>query len=146
MVNRDLAATLPGQDPLILLEVPAGDEDSPGGTGGERVHVAMPDGRWHGNPVHPSDLDDDPPELDDPATALAVVADAAQETLTELLWRAWPVCGEHGFGMHLRPAGSAGDRYRGAAGPPVWWCRDGGHHDVSPVGELAAALQGGRRS
>ncbi|MFF6793822.1 hypothetical protein ACFY9C_32695 [Streptomyces filamentosus] len=153
VVNRDLAATLPGQDPLILLVAPSGEPSSPSGTDRGQVYVAMPDGRWHGNPVNACDLEEgDPPEPDDPMTVLTVVADAAQETITELLWQAWPVCGEHGIGMHPRPAGTGGNWYpdeTDAGGPPVWWCgggRDGDCHDVSPVGELAATLRGKQRS
>lgn len=140
VVNRDLTATLPDQDPLILVA----DRG--------RVYVAMPDGRWQGNPVNADDLEEgDPPEPDDPETVLAVVADAAQETVVELLWQVWPVCREHRIGMHPRPAGTADDWYEGAtdaAGPPVWWCRgsrEGHGHDVCPVGELAATLPGRER-
>ncbi|MER6478433.1 hypothetical protein [Streptomyces filamentosus] len=149
VVNRDLRATLPGQGPLILLVAPPGEPSPPSGVDRGQVYVAMPDGRWHGNPVNACDLEEgDPPEPDDPATVLTVVADAAQETVTELLWQAWPVCGEHGMGMHPRPPGTSDGWYPGetdAVGPPVWWCRggrDGDCHDASPVGELTAAPQG----
>ncbi|WP_392958828.1 hypothetical protein [Streptomyces sp. LN245] len=79
-------------------------------------------------------------------TVLTVVADAAQATVMELLRQVWPVCRERKIGMHPRPAGTSADWYPGAtdaAGPPVWWCRDGRYgacHDVCPVGELAATL------
>ncbi|MFF6888003.1 hypothetical protein ACFY9F_32985 [Streptomyces sp. NPDC012421] len=152
VVNRDLAATLPGQDPLILLVAPSEEPLSPSGMDRDRVYVAMPDGRWHGNPVNACDLEEgDPPEPDDPAAVLAVVADAAQETITELLWQAWPICWEHKIGTHPRPAGTGYDGYQGetgADGPTVWWCRgsrDGDCHDVSPVGELASTLPGKQR-
>lgn len=145
MVNRDLTATLPGQDALILMVDPSESERG-------QVHVAMSDGRWQGNQVNAWDPEEgDPLEPDDEATVLTVVADAAQETLVELLWQVWPVCGEHKLGMHSRPAGTADDWYPGAtdaAGPPVWWCRggrDGEGHDVAPVGELAATLPGKQR-
>ncbi|MFK3728743.1 hypothetical protein ACI2LJ_00575 [Streptomyces sp. NPDC088090] len=79
------------------------------GIGRGRVHVAMRDGRGHGNPVDACDPEEgDPPEPDDPTTVLTVVADAAQETVTELLRQAGPVCGEHGIGVRPRPAGTAG--------------------------------------
>jgi hypothetical protein len=152
VVNRDLTATLPGQDPLILMVAPSWQPLSPSGIDWDQVYVAMPDGRWHGNPVNACDLEEgDPPEPDDPTTVLTVVADAAQETITELLWQAWPICWEHKIGMHPRPAGTADDWYQGetdAAGPPVWWCRgsrDDDCHDVSLVGELAATLPGKQR-
>ncbi len=152
VVNCDLTATLPGQDPLILMVAPSGQPLPANGIGRDQVYVAMTDGRWHGNPVNACDLEEgDPPEPDDPTTVLTVVADAAQETITELLWQAWPICWEHKIGMHPRPAGTAGDWYQGetdTASPPVWWCRgsrDGDCHDVSPVGELAATLPGKQR-
>ncbi|MGW1672379.1 hypothetical protein [Streptomyces sp. NPDC002324] len=152
VVNRDLMATLPGQDPLILMVTPSWQPLPPGVSDRGQVHVAMPDGRWHGNAVNACDLEEgDPPEPEDEATVLTVVADAAQATITELLWQVWPVCREHKIGMHPRPAGTVDDRCEGdadAAGPPVWWCRggrDGACHDVSPVGELAATLPGKQR-
>ncbi|MEU9241467.1 hypothetical protein [Streptomyces sp. NPDC048385] len=151
VVNRDLMATLPGQDALVLM-IDSGWNLPPGGVDRGQVYVAMPDGRWQGNAVNPWDPEeDDPLEPDDEATVLTVVADAAQETVTELLWQVWPVCWEHKLGMHSRPAGTDADWYPGAtdaAGPPVWWCRggrDGACHDVAPVGELAATLPGKQR-
>ncbi|MET8289467.1 hypothetical protein ABZV80_30110 [Streptomyces sp. NPDC005132] len=78
-------------------------------------------------------------------TVLTVIADAAQEALTELLWQVWPICREHKIGMHPRPAGAADDWRQGetgAVGPPVWWCRDSDWRGFSPVGELAATLPG----
>ncbi|WP_406437001.1 hypothetical protein OHB00_22670 [Streptomyces sp. NBC_00631] len=152
VVNRDLTATVPGQEPLILMIDPPRHPLAPGEVDRGRVHVAMPDGRWQGNQVNAYDPEeDDPLEPDDETTVLRVVADAAQETVVELLWQVWPICGEHKLGMHPRPAGTDDDWYGGAtdaAGPPVWWCRgrrDGECHDVSPVGELAATLPGKQR-
>ncbi|MFI1566145.1 hypothetical protein ACH4ZX_24335 [Streptomyces sp. NPDC020490] len=153
VVDRDLAATLPGHDALVLMVVPSRRPASPGGTDdGDQVYVAMADGRWHGNQVNACDLEEgDPPEPDEAATVLTVVAAAAQETVMELLWQVWPTCREHRIGMHPRPAGTAEDWYQGetdAAGPPVWWCRggpDGDCHDAAPVGELAATLPGKQR-
>ncbi|AGS67259.1 hypothetical protein [Streptomyces collinus] len=152
VVNRDLTATLPGQDPLILMVQPACEASAPGAFDRDQVYVAMSDGRWHGNPVNACDLEeDDPPEPDDAATVLHVVADAAQSTVVELRWQVWPVCPEHRIGMHRRPAGTEGDWYEGATdagGPPVWWCRgdrNGDGHDVALVGQLAATLPGRQR-
>ncbi|MFG2940194.1 hypothetical protein [Streptomyces sp. NPDC048282] len=151
VVNRDLTATLPEQDALVLRVDPR-PSLPPGGIDRGQVYVAMPDGRWHGNQVNAWDPEEgDPLEPDDEMTVLRVVADAAQETVTELLWQVWPVCGEHKLGMHARPAGTAGDWYADgtdAGGPPVWWCRggrDGASHDVALVGELAATLPGKQR-
>ncbi|MFF4118575.1 hypothetical protein [Streptomyces sp. NPDC001714] len=152
VVNRDVTATLPGQEPLILMADPPRESTPWGGVDRGRVYVAMPDGRWQGNQVNAYDPEEgDPLEPDDADTVLTVVADAAQETVMELLWQVWPVCWEHRTGMHVRPAGTADDWYPGAtdaAGPPVWWCRggrEGSGHDVAPVGELAATLPGKQR-
>ncbi|MFJ9833356.1 hypothetical protein ACIRU2_18530 [Streptomyces sp. NPDC101169] len=152
VVNRDVLATLPGQDALVLMAEPPWQDASPGGIDRGQVYVAMADGRWHGNAVNACDLGEgDPPEPDDAATVLAVVADAAQSTLMELLWKVWPTCWEHGIGLHPGPVGTADDEdpeEADADGPPVWWCRggrDGEGHDVAPVGELAGALPGKQR-
>lgn len=149
VVNRDLMATLPGQDALVLMFDPPRQPSPPSGIDRGQVYVAMPDGRWHGNSVNACDLEEgDPPEPDDATTVLTAVADAAQSTIMELLWQAWPICSEHKTGMHLRPAGTTDDRCQGGtdeARLPVWWCRgrrDGDGHDVSLVGELAATLPG----
>ncbi|MCX5195156.1 hypothetical protein OOK31_14810 [Streptomyces sp. NBC_00249] len=104
LLNRDLAVTLPGQEPLRLLAVPPCDEDTDE-AGTESVHVALANGEWHGNSLYPN-------AADDPDRALAAVADAAQETVTERLWQAWPLCAEHDLGMHPREAD----------GQLVWWC------------------------
>ncbi|MCD0481742.1 hypothetical protein LO771_04775 [Streptacidiphilus sp. ASG 303] len=144
-MNRDLAATLPDEPPLVLMLCPAsGDGDRP-----HRIHVALSDGRWQGSAVHPQGpgMHDEP---DDTSVVLQLVADAAQETVTELRWTVWPVCPYHHIGMHPRPAGTTSGWYRDrlGGGPVVWWCR--GHrgddcHDLAPVGELAAALPGKQR-
>ncbi|SNT50353.1 hypothetical protein [Actinacidiphila glaucinigra] len=104
LVNRDLAATLPDRKPLRLQGVPSYDEDED-----EYVCVALANGEWHGNFM-------DPDSAYDPALALEAVTDAAQETVAECLWQAWPVCGEHKFGMHAREAD----------GRLSWWCAGNG--------------------
>lgn len=100
LLNRDLAVTLPEQEPLRLLALPSHEADEP-----ESVHVAMANGEWHGNQLFPA-------SAEDPADALANIADAAQETVAELLWQAWPLCAEHDLGMHPRDA----------EGQLSWWC------------------------
>ncbi|WP_084965445.1 hypothetical protein [Thermoactinospora rubra] len=55
----------------------------------------------------------------DPVTE---VADAAQDMVAEELWTAWPVCPEHGLGLHAE---------RGS-----WVCRRG--HAAAPIGGLPA--------
>lgn len=151
MVNRDVTATLPGQDALILMVAPSGQPLPPSWIDRDHVYVAMPDGRWQGNAVNADLEEHDPPEPDDAMTALSLVAEAAQDTIMELLWQAWPICREHKTGMHLRPAGSTDDGCGGeadASDPTAWWCRgsrDRTSHDVSLVGELAATLPGKER-
>lgn len=153
VVNRDLRATLPEQEPLILVAVPAWD------TVPEQVYVAMADGSWQGNSLNEYGPEDGGRDwLAEPATVLGMVADAAQETVMELLWQTWPNCWVHRSGVHVRPPGTGGDREFGqephpartgeAAGHPVWWCRGGQAgecHDLAPVGELAESLPGRKR-
>lgn len=119
LVNRDLAVTLPEREPLRLLALPSYAEDEP-----EHVHVALADGRWHGNALCPD-------ASADPASALRTVADAAQETVTECLWLVWPLCAEHDLGMHPRDVD----------GQVSWWCagertRRGPAHARAAVGAL----------
>jgi hypothetical protein len=119
LLNRDLAATLPQQQPLQLLAFPSHDADKP-----ENVCVALADGQWHGNPLHPE-------AAVTPAAALAITTDAAQETITECLWQAWPLCAEHSLGMHPRDSD----------GQLSWWCagerqRRGPAHIRAAVGAL----------
>ncbi|MGK5639107.1 hypothetical protein ACSNOK_12495 [Streptomyces sp. URMC 126] len=119
LLNRDLAVTLPEQKPLQLLALPPYDAHGP-----EYVYVALANGEWHGNCL-------DPESVDDPAAALATVAEAAQETVTERLWQAWPLCSVHDLGMHPRDAD----------GRLSWWCagersRRGPAHIRAAVGAL----------
>ncbi|MET7568648.1 hypothetical protein ABZT04_09095 [Streptomyces sp. NPDC005492] len=129
IVNRDLAATLPDQRPLILMSCD------------EEVYVAMPDGSWQGNGIALAESG--------ASHLLGLVADAAQETVMELLWQAWPVCPFHKMGTHSRPEGTTADWEGEARGEgAVWWCRGhhgGDCHDLAPVGELAGALPGKQR-
>lgn len=120
LLNRDLAATVPEQVALRLLALPREEPDGP-----EAVCVALADGRWDGNPLPPDSAQNS-------VLALAAVADAAQETVTEGLWRAWPVCTEHDLGLHPREVD----------GRVCWWCagehrsRRGLAHVRAAVGEL----------
>ncbi|MFD2008548.1 hypothetical protein ACFSMY_13280 [Streptomyces narbonensis] len=116
LVNRDLAATLPDREPLRLLALPSWHEERD-----EDVYVTMPNGEWQGNCLEP-----DPD--DSSADAVAAVAEAAQETVSELLWQAWPVCGEHGMGMHLREED----------GHTVWHC--GGGRSTGEPAHVRAAV------
>ncbi|MFS4092439.1 hypothetical protein [Streptomyces sp. AF1A] len=145
VVNRDLAGTLPDEPPLVLMLCPCAADDWP-----DQIHVALSDGRWQGNAVHPQgpEWDDEP---DDAFTVLGLVAAAAQESVMELRWTVWPVCPYHRIGVHPRPAGTAADWDGNGSpghGPLVWWCRGGPGgdcHDLSRVGELAGALPGKER-
>ncbi|MFD9124762.1 hypothetical protein [Kitasatospora sp. NPDC059571] len=124
LLNRDVAVTLPEQGPLQLLALAPYDEDGP-----ENVYVALANGEWHGNYLHPE-------SADDPASALAVIADAAQDAVTERLRQAWPLCAEHGLGMHPRDAD----------GQLSWWCagersRRGPAHIRAAVGALDAFVR-----
>ncbi|GAA1530828.1 hypothetical protein GCM10009730_45140 [Streptomyces albidochromogenes] len=106
-------------EPLRLLALPPHEADEP-----ENVYVALANGEWHGNHLYPESALVF-------ASALAIVADAAQETVTERLWQAWPLCAEHGLGMHPRDAD----------GQLSWWCagersRHGRAHIRAAVGGL----------
>jgi hypothetical protein len=68
-----------------------------------------------------------PQEGKDPVTALAAVADDAQDAVMHSIWGAWPTCPAHRVGVHVRA-------HDGAA---VWWCRSGGGHAVARVGQLS---------
>ncbi|OLZ72095.1 hypothetical protein AV521_09245 [Streptomyces sp. IMTB 2501] len=116
VVNQDLAATLPDQRPLRLIAHPeSADLD-------EQVFVALSNGEAHGNSLIPAES---------AAETLMAVADAAQETVTERLWRVWPLCTVHDLGMHPRDVD----------GRPSWWCAGGSRrgdlaHIRAAVGEL----------
>ncbi|MGW6520829.1 MULTISPECIES: hypothetical protein [unclassified Streptomyces] len=145
LVNHDLSALLPDRGPLRLVALPAWPEESADDEhASEHVYVALPDGRWHGNDL--------PPDAGaGPATALAAVAEAAQDTVLECLWQVWPVCAEHRLGMH--PGQEDGQA--------VWRCaggndeREPGHvqarghvqepgHVQAPVGKLEESYRSRR--
>ncbi|WP_405968045.1 hypothetical protein OG613_34465 [Streptomyces sp. NBC_00015] len=129
LVNHDLRALLPDRGPLRLLALPAWPQES---AEDEHVYVALPDGRWHGNDL--------PPDAGaGPGTALAAVAEAAQDTVLECLWQVWPVCAEHRLGMH--PGQEDGQA--------VWRCAGGGGerepgHVQAPVGRLEESYRSRR--
>jgi hypothetical protein len=62
----------------------------------------------------------------DPVTALATVADEAQDAVMHSIWGAWPTCPAHRLGVHARA-------HDGAA---VWWCPVDGGHVGARVGQL----------
>ncbi|KUN06199.1 hypothetical protein AQI95_15005 [Streptomyces yokosukanensis] len=119
-VNRDLAATLPDQRPLRLIAYPESEDL-------EYVYVALSKGEAHGNALIPTES---------AAEALTAVADAAQDTVSERLWRAWPLCTVHDLGMHPRDID----------GRPSWWCAGGPRpgdpaHLRAAIGELDTVQQ-----
>ncbi|MER7726282.1 hypothetical protein [Streptomyces sp. NPDC096323] len=116
VLNQDLAATLTEQGPLQLLAQPSYEAGEP-----EYVYVALANGEWHGGHLYPKTPEDS-------AHALATVADAAQETVTELLWQAWPLCVEHNLGTHTRDVD----------GVLSWWCS--GRRSEGGPGHICAAV------
>ncbi|MEU9309146.1 hypothetical protein [Streptomyces sp. NPDC048256] len=125
LINHDLSVLLPDSGPLRLVALAAWPEESADDEhASEHVYVALPDGRWHGNDL--------PPDAGaGPGTALAAVAEAAQDTVLECLWQVWPVCAEHRLGMH--PGQEDGQA--------VWRCAGGNDerepgHVQAPVGKL----------
>ncbi|MET8864372.1 hypothetical protein ABZW11_15645 [Nonomuraea sp. NPDC004580] len=109
VVERDARAT--GVTGTLRLNVPDWDPQ-----GYARVEFR---GAYQGNGMAPS-------TGSDPVGALAEVADAAQEVIVEMIWRAWPVCPEHDRGLWVA--------YQDET--VVWRCTYGGAHLVAAVGEL----------
>jgi hypothetical protein len=66
-------------------------------------------------------------EEHEPVAALVLIADLAQEVITEQDWKAWPTCPAHSLGLHPEQAGGAA----------LWRCNGGGGHPAAPIGELA---------
>ncbi|MFF4439617.1 hypothetical protein [Streptomyces sp. NPDC001621] len=116
LLNRDVAATLPEQGPLRLVAQPSYEAGEP-----EYVYVALASGEWHGGHLYPK-------AAEDLAHALAIVADAAQDTVTECLWQAWPLCVEHNLGVHAHEV----------QGQLSWWCA-GERARFGPAHTLGAA-------
>lgn len=82
---------------------------------------------FNGNYTSPSVFAWDNPE------ALAEVADYLQEHVMEALWRTWPECPEHDFGLFPQVR----------QGEAVWWCRPQ-EHAVAAVGHLGEATTAAR--
>ncbi|MEV4562148.1 hypothetical protein AB0K12_00100 [Nonomuraea sp. NPDC049419] len=109
VVERDARAT--GVTGTLRLNVPDWDPH-----GYARVEFR---GAYQGNSMAPS-------TGSDRVWALLAVADAAQEVIMEMIWRAWPVCPEHDRGLWVALLDEA----------VVWRCTYGGAHTVAAVGEL----------
>ena len=126
VVQADVDRTLDPPQRLILVV----QEQEPGSEFPAYVFVALAHGGYHGEPLA---------EPVSPTDRIWRVADAAQDTITAVLWVVWPVCPQHDRGLHLSPrevrtahvegAGETGRRV------PTWECRAGGHQ-VAPVGQL----------
>jgi hypothetical protein len=130
LVVADLRRTWPSPTDLPELHLIA----QPGAYGEIGVNVATGDNSaWHGNPVTVRRYPDGHPGGD----PVAVVADSAQETITERLGVVWPLCPIHGFGLHV---GGLLDIYEDddepSSGPGAWWCTGDGGHLVAEVGLL----------
>ena len=66
-----------------------------------------------------------PSDVRDRASALFAVADNVQDAVMGALMTVWPVCQQHGLGVHPDERNSRA----------VWWCSGGGlGHVVAPVG------------
>jgi hypothetical protein len=108
-VNADMRATgLPGIARLVIPE-----------WSGRNAWVET----WDGH--HGSGSGIFPGSGRDPVTALAEVADEAQDAVMETIWAAWPVCPSHTIGAHP-------EVHDGAA---VWWCKGADGHAVATIGE-----------
>lgn len=74
----------------------------------------------------------------DEATALASVADTAQDCLMDVSHQVWPICPEHDRGIWVRD--SDGSRLLDEVGATrtsaTWWCEGGDGHSVSSIGSL----------
>ena len=125
LVNRDLAVSGPGLEPLALLDY-----------GENGIYVGLPSWGSQGNSLYPSsefhEVEDDQP-VPTPDETLLMIADAGQESVMEYRWQVWPVCPTHRLGMHPRQDPDAGGR-------ASWWCkgRDAGGHMEAAIGELTA--------
>jgi hypothetical protein len=129
-VNRDLAVSEPGLEPLVLLDG--------GEYGGTFVGLAS----WgaQGNALFVPDPDGPRSRALTPDETLLMIADHGQESVMEYLWRVWPVCPVHRLGLHPRPDPQAGGR-------ASWWCqgRSEGHAEAA-VGALTAPPSADPRS
>jgi nitrogen regulatory protein PII-like uncharacterized protein len=67
-----------------------------------------------------------PEQGKDPVSALAAVADDAQDAVMHSIWGAWPICPEHRLGVHARARDGAA----------VWWCPIDGGHVIARIGQL----------
>jgi hypothetical protein len=114
-VNADMRATgLPGTARLIIPE-----------WSDRNAWVET----WDGH--HGSGSGISPASARDPVTALAEVADEAQDAVMETIWAAWPVCPAHEMGVHIEVRDGA----------VVWWCTGSGGHVFAPSARGGGSLE-----
>jgi hypothetical protein len=111
MVERDVRAS--GIEAVLGIAIPGWDRDSGcarvefrGGCGGPAI--------W-------------PRSGRDGNVALADIADAVQDIVMEHIWGVWPVCPEHGLGVHAALV----------EGTAVWQCAGAGTHTAAAIGDLS---------
>lgn len=109
VVDRDVRAT--GITGTLRLITPDWD-----GSGHAWVEFQ---GGCHGNGIPPI-------EGSNAQGALVSVAAAAQEVITDTIWKVWPVCAAHDRGLRAELKHQIA----------VWRCTGGGTHTVAPVGAL----------
>jgi hypothetical protein len=125
LVQRDIDATAEEPHRMHSVSLPSGSDASD-----DRIFLAIEDGSyWSGGSSCFGD---------DGSTALASVADTAQDCLMVVTHQLWPVCPDHDRGVQVRDfdgsLSALGDA--SAAGSPMWWCDAEGGHSLSNVGAL----------
>jgi hypothetical protein len=71
-----------------------------------------------------------PEEAVDLESALVAVADHLQGAIADADFKIWPVCPDHGLGLHPKQVGVEA----------VWWCNAASGHVSSAMGHLAVSL------
>jgi hypothetical protein len=126
LVQRDVDATAVEPHRMHFVSVPGG-----GGASDDRIFLAIEDGSyWSGGSSCFGD---------DESTAVASVADTAQDCLIEVTGQVWPVCPDHDKGLAVRDSDGSAVHARAdgaAARSPTWWCNAIGGHSVSAIGSL----------
>jgi hypothetical protein len=125
LVQRDIDATAVQPHRLRFVSVPDGRDASD-----DRIFLAIEDGSYGSGGAACFG--------DDESTALASVADTAQDCLMEVTQQVWPICPDHDRGVWVRDLDGSpyahGDGI--AARSPTWWCDAGGGHSLSAIGSL----------
>jgi hypothetical protein len=126
LVQRDIDATAEEPHTLHFVSLPKGAESSE-----ELIFLAIENGSYWSGGTSCFDQDEE--------TALASIADTAQDCLMEVTHQVWPICPDHDRGVQVR--NSDGARYLdgddNTAPSPTWWCDAGAGHSVSAIGTLS---------